>query len=760
MEKPRAELLAPAGSLSTLKAVAAAGADAVYGAGEQFGARAYAGNLTGDELLEALEHLHLRGKRFYLTVNTLLKEQELSGILYDFILPLYEHGLDGVIVQDLGVLRFLGQQFPGMELHASTQMSITGPHGARLLKELGVSRIVPARELSFAELSRIRREVGMELETFIHGALCYCYSGQCLFSSMLGGRSGNRGRCAQPCRLPYRAVEETGKPLREGYLLSPKDLCAIEVLPRILASGVYSLKIEGRMKQLEYAAGVTGIYREYLDRCLYHPKEPYRVKEADRRHLLELGSRSGCTAGYYEMRNGPAMMAMEKSAHTSADAALKGQMRARFGKASQEKIKGILRLSKGFPAVFLVEWNGLQASAEGDAPQEARGCPLTREGVLEKLQKTGNSEFVFESLDIRLEDNLFLPVGELNRLRREALEKLKEQALLEFRREKPVMKQRSDEGWKVEALGTEEPDAEEAGVEEAGVEHQFCMEKEKPYLAVSIQSMDQLPAALDFAWADRIYLESDALPDPGAQGTDLWAQTAEQVHRAGKTLYYVMPACLREDSVARYEAGLSGLRQAGIDGFVTGNYEGLGLLSAWRKREASGCRILADSSLYVWNAESRRALAGIGADEVTLPLEANAGELRSRAFAGGELVIYGYLPLMVSAQCVLKNTGGCRKQSGFLKLSDRLGKQFKVRNQCRDCYNVIYNSSPLWLFHQRKLLDPLGVSGYRISFTTEKEQKVRQVLSCYERVFVRGEAPDPGDFPREYTNGHFKRGVE
>ena len=271
--KKRAELLAPAGSMESLKAAVHAGADAVYMGGQRFGARAYADNPDQDHLKEAIDYCHLHGRSLYLTVNTLLKEQEMCE-LYDYLAPLYEHGLDAAIVQDMGVLSFVREQFPDLPIHASTQMTVTGADGAEFLKEFGVTRVVTARELSLKEIREIYEKTGMEIESFVHGALCYCYSGQCLFSSLIGGRSGNRGRCAQPCRLPYELYQkEQAVRNAEGmYLLSPKDMCALELLPEILKSGVYSLKIEGRMKKPEYTAGVVRIYRKYLDLCLKEKK--------------------------------------------------------------------------------------------------------------------------------------------------------------------------------------------------------------------------------------------------------------------------------------------------------------------------------------------------------------------------------------------------------------------------------------------------------------------------------------------------------
>ena len=307
----KVELLAPAGSYEALEAAFRAGADAVYLGGQKFGARAYAENLDQEQMIQAIEKTHLYGKKLYLTVNTLLKNREMERELYDYLAPYYEAGLDAVIVQDLGVLRFIKRNFPNLHLHASTQMTVTGPEGAKLLKEAGASRVVTARELSLAEIRKIYEETHMEIESFVHGALCYCYSGQCLMSSFLGGRSGNRGRCAQPCRLPYQVYRE-GKKLndeRSAYPLSPKDMCTVRILPEILEAGVHSLKIEGRMKKPEYTAGVVEIYRKYLDRYLAGDKNPV-VSGEDYQTLLDIYNRDGFHESYYAQRNGRSMMAL------------------------------------------------------------------------------------------------------------------------------------------------------------------------------------------------------------------------------------------------------------------------------------------------------------------------------------------------------------------------------------------------------------------------------------------------------------------
>lgn len=338
------ELLAPAGSMESLKAAVSAGADAVYIGGSRFGARAYAENPQEDQLLRGIDYCHVHGKALYLTVNTLLKEQELQEELYDYLLPYYKEGLDGVIVQDFGVMRFIQKNFPLLPIHASTQMTITGVDGAAFLKEQGACRIVPARELSLEEVRQIIQSTGLEVETFVHGAMCYSYSGQCLFSSMLGGRSGNRGRCAQPCRLPYTLLQQ-GKPVvsEPRYLMSLKDMCAVDLLPELEEAGIASLKIEGRMKKPEYTAGVVSIYRKYLDRIQWGDHR-VKVSEEDRRALLDLYSRGGFSEGYYHCAKGPQMMTMSRPNHLGSQAA---QIEKRKKTDRMVRGKALCALAKG-----------------------------------------------------------------------------------------------------------------------------------------------------------------------------------------------------------------------------------------------------------------------------------------------------------------------------------------------------------------------------------------------------------------------------
>ena len=327
--KDRVEILAPAGSMECLKAAITAGADAVYTGGALFGARAYAHNLTEEELLEAIDYVHLHGRRLYLTVNTLIKDREMEKQMYDYLLPYYRQGLDAVIVQDIGLFRFIRKHFPDLPIHASTQMTLTGVDGAKFLEKEGAQRIVTSRELSMAEMKKIADETELEIESFVHGALCYCYSGQCLFSSFIGGRSGNRGQCAQPCRLLYRTPEAK----RPQYLLSLKDICTLELIPEMIESGIYSFKIEGRMKKPEYAAAVAFQYRKYADLYLKYYEEcpaeedpaayamkKYRVREEDRQMLLDLYNRGGFHTGYYHTQNGREMISLNRPNHAGVPA--------------------------------------------------------------------------------------------------------------------------------------------------------------------------------------------------------------------------------------------------------------------------------------------------------------------------------------------------------------------------------------------------------------------------------------------------------
>ena len=747
-KKRKIELLAPAGSYETFQAVINAGADAVYLGGSRFGARAYADNFGEQELLEAIDYAHLHGRAVYLTVNTLLKERELEDELYSYLRPYYEQGLDAVILQDLGAFYRVQSWFPGLSIHTSTQMTVADRYGAGLMKQLGAARIVTAREMSFAEIKAIHDEVDIEIESFVHGALCYCYSGQCLLSSMLGGRSGNRGRCAQPCRLPYEAydahfkkIPPNDKKRKEEYILSPKDLCTVDVIPELVECGIDSFKIEGRMKQAEYAAGVVSVYRKYLDlylECFERvgdarlAKEAYRVSKEDRRSLFDFGNRSGFTEGYYRKHNGRDMITLEKPNHAKGNEALWADIRGRYIQTeSKEKIKGKLILFKDFPAKMEVSLGKLAVSVSGDIVQPAQRQPLSREKVESSIKKTGNTPYEFETLQIEMEPDVFLPVQSLNQLRREALKALGEEALKGFRRTPRKLP------------GTEAELPVDAEGAETG----------EPFLSVSIEERSQLAPLLSYPYVRAVYLDSTCYARDALE-TEL-IEDIGLIRASGKEAYYVLPTVLRMETERFYLAHKDCLRQA--DGIVVKSLDALAFV---RRELPEDCPVLLDAGLYTYNHAAKKLLAAFRPVRDTVPLELNRKELFGRDNRNSEIVLYGRLPLMTSAQCVHANLTGCDRKPTVTWLKDRYGKYFPVKNNCAECYNTVYNTAPLILFGFRSDFERMGLWFYRISFTIESEAQVGDIMNLYEKAFLRGEADAQQCYPKEYTNGHYRRGVE
>lgn len=741
----KTELLSPAGSLATLKAVADAGADAVYAAGNRFGARAYADNFTEEELLEALDYLHLRGKQLYLTVNTLLKEQEIKE-LYHYLNPLYEAGLDAVIVQDLGVLRLVRNYFPGLSIHGSTQMTIMGAYGAKLLLEAGCSRIVTARELSLEEILHIYQETGAEIESFVHGALCYCYSGQCLMSSMIGGRSGNRGRCAQPCRLPYELLtgkQETFSKGKGEYLLSLKDLCGIELLPQLIQSGVYSFKIEGRMKQTEYAAGVTRIYRKYLDKYESNPAQIYEVTKEDKELLLALGNRCGFTDGYYTRKNGKDMVTFIKPSHEKENKGLTQYQAEKEKKVEgKEKIKGILRLFQGRPAHLMLQYKGIQVEVIGDLTGTALKQPLTEKIVLEKMQKTGNTPFVFEELKLEMDENVFLTVGALNHLRRTGLKSLQEEILKKYHRKSESLS----------FAAMEEPHC--ALPEECEAKSNEACRCQGVELRVLTETFQQFQITLKQPEVVRIYLEA-SIYSRKKLAKQLKVQV-HQAHEAGKKCYLALPYIFRMDTALWFRKNWKEIEQAQADGYLIRNYEEIQFL---KDMGVNFEVVQGDYNLYGYSNEARKALEEWSFFNVTLPVELNFKELKEINCTRGEMILYGYQPLMISSQCLFKNVSGCNPGKHNFFLKDRYGKQFPVKKQCEDCYNIIYNMSPTSLLHHMGKIYELHPAGIRLSFTKENPEETERVFACWRQAF-EGSTDSQEKYFSEYTNGHFRRGVE
>jgi putative protease len=726
--KKAVEILAPAGSFESMKAAVAAGADAVYMGGSKFGARAFAENPEEDKLLEAIDYVHFHGRKLYLTVNTLMKEQEM-GELFDYLLPYYRQGLDAVIVQDMGVLSFIKENFPGLPIHASTQMTITGAYGAAILQNLGAERVVTARELSLKDIEQIRDHVDVEIESFVHGALCYCYSGQCLFSSLIGGRSGNRGRCAQTCRLPYE-VKRDGKALgkkEDRYCLSLKDLSTLDLIPDMIEAGVYSMKIEGRMKSPRYTAGVVSIYRKYTDFYLSQGREGYQVKEEDRKALLDLFDRGGQTDGYYKRHNGRDMVVWkEKPSFREGNQALFDFLDKNYvEKEIKEPVNAHAFMEEGQQACLILNASGHEITVTGDLVQTAQNQPMTEEKVRKQLDKTGNTPFYFENLEIQLNGNVFLPVQSLNDLRRRGLEEIERAILKEYRRENEENTSRSEE--------------------------KFTANKRKslesPQLTVSLERPDCLEAATSSPKVSRIYIDAAEF-EP-----ERWKAYVEMCHKNGKECMLTLPHIFRARAEQFFDRHRKELEEAVFDGFLIRSLEEVGYL------EQKGIKgsLVFDFGMYGMNHWSQEMLVELGADELTWPVELNSREL-GKLNVPGELLIYGRLPMMVTAQCIHQGTEQCDKNPTLLMLKDRMGKEFPVKNHCRFCYNSIYNSAPVSLHGFDDAVKALAPSSLRLQFTIESKEQTEAVIRSFTEEFYNGQkAKLPFE---EFTRGHFKRGVE
>lgn len=699
------ELLAPAGNLEIFKGVIESGADAVYVGGSMFGARAYANNFTEEELLEAIDFAHLRGVKVYLTVNTLIKNSEFSK-LYDYLLVYYKRGLDAVIVQDLGVVKAIHEYFPSMEIHTSTQMTVTGADGVRFLSQFGVTRVVMAREVSLAEMKRIHEETGMELEAFVHGALCYSYSGQCLFSSILGGRSGNRGRCAQPCRLPY-TVE--GK--KDEYILSLKDMCGIKALDKLHDAGVYSLKIEGRMKQLEYACGVVKYYRSYID-----SKKP--VSDADYDRIKELGNRCGFTDRYYFDHNGSDMVTYVKPNFVSNAAEPSPEKR-------KLSIEGELVLREGEPGSLTVKRGDVTYKASIEPVSAALKAPLDKKAAIDRINKTGDTDFEFSHIKAQIGENVFVPNGALNKLRRDAISGLCDKLLKKYYRD--------DARYADISSMCELPEH----VVKSDAAHDEAI---NDYTTIcSCMTRRQLETLMGYDCFDVFYLDFDMYDRKTL--IQQFADDVQSLKKRKKKVYLMLPTILRADSSDYFASIAKELDKISFEGFVVKNYEELYLA----EKLFTGKKIIIDHNMYTFNDVSKSAFFEHGVCGDTVPLELNSREIMHRNNAGSQMIVYGYYPLMTTANCVHKNTKGCDKKQKLIYLKDRYNKSFAVCNNCKECYNTIYNSLPTMLTKNISKLKEAGIRSFRYSFTIETPKQIKAVMD---------------DKVAEYTNGHYKRGVE
>lgn len=746
----KVELLAPAGNYESFLGAIHAGADAVYLGGDKFGARAFAENFTEESLCQAIKYAHLFNRKVYLTLNTLIKEKEFSE-LYSYIKPFYEAGLDGIIVQDMGVFSYVRRMFPHLPLHVSTQMTVTGVRGARMLKNEGAVRIVPARELSLTEIKEMKEATGLEMETFIHGAMCYCYSGQCLFSSLLGGRSGNRGKCAQPCRLPYDVLRE-GKPVSEeisSYPLSLKDMCTMEHIPDLIEAGIDSFKIEGRMKKPEYAAGVTAIYRKYIDLYYKKGREGYSVSKEDMQMLEALYIRSEIQDGYYFRHNGQEMITQNAPGYSGSDEKVLGQVRNKY---LEKKMKLPIEMQAFFhkdsDAVLTLSQGDIYVTVTGQSVQKAMKQPVTEQNIREGLSALGETYFELTNLEIDAEEDIFYPLKAIKELRREGILKLEHAIEGEHCPELMLRKETAEMEERKQHLLEKVTDCGKGINENSGTEK----------IHVLVTQKGQLPEVLSFGKdVERIYLDGDICDDRSDWQEIFHKLNLWKKENMGKKVFIALPYILRKRDNAYLQDIVKVLDKA--DGCLVRNLEGYAFLQENNYDKP----ICGDAGFYQWNRES----AEFWAEKLSgfcIPYELSGKEQMDLVSAGTwEQVVYGRIPMMITANCVAKTSNKCLLQGGgkacgdrqfSFSIKDRYKTEFPVYTNCRHCYNVIYNSVPLSLHD--KVQDKKMQTAIRLDFTVEEGKEVKEILKYFISMTQEESLPRPY---LQFTTGHEKKGA-
>ncbi len=770
-KKRKTELLSPAGDIDGAVGAINAGADAVYLGTEEFSARAYAKNLTIEETIEMIQYAHLYHRKLYLTMNTLLKTMEFPRAL-SVLDRLYQAGLDAVIVQDLGLLSCLHQYFPELEIHASTQLSVLSAAGMEQLKEYHVTRVVPGRELSLAELVELKK-TGMELECFIHGAMCYAYSGRCLMSSLAGGRSGNRGRCAGPCRKQYHIPGQ-----KDAYLLSMKDMCSVDRIGALIDAGIDSFKIEGRMKAAEYTAGVTSVYRKVIDRI--ENGEKYVVTKADRAVLKELYIRSELQDGYYFRHNDRNMISLSDPAYSGCSDALKEDIRRRYlAERKRYPISGEIAVCQGKPMRLTLRLDDHEESAEGAVADVAEKRAVSDEEIRKQICKMGNTFYEIKELKIANDGKSFVAVSQLNDLRRSVLEKL-DRALFSMDRHSCLQQEISKDNTKV--------------LNQSQGENRFIYERQysekKPAILIGVKTKEQLNMVLKYPYADGVILDLMML-----SGEDLWDGAYKREHNSGeiqrfdtaaglirkisetqKKWYLRLPEIIRQKDIGRIREQLETTLRLTDDmppeGIYCGSLDAMGIAGEYADRNGEnrtaaeqempkGRKIRADQGIYIMNIQAEKDVLK-HAVSYTAPLELNRKEL-SHAIRkdARELIVYGYLPMMYSANCIVNTTEGCGRTKARTRIIDQENREFPVLMNHYYCFNTIYNCVPLSLHQEVGWLYQAGEAAvFRMEFTIEDAVETDRVMDCFQNVFSGDSSTrTEEEAGKEYTKGHFNRGV-
>ncbi len=693
------ELLSPAGSLDALHAAVCNGADAVYLGVDAFNARHGARNFTLDELPDVVRYCHVRGVAVHLTLNTLVTDREMPDAA-EYIAAAARAGVDAFIVQDLGMVSLCHQIAPKVALHASTQMSLHSLEGVREAAELGLSRAVLARELPRDAIAFICRNSPIEIEVFVHGALCMCYSGQCYMSSVIGRRSGNRGQCAQPCRLPYGYDR-----FEDKYPLSLRDNCLIRYLGELDRMGVASIKIEGRMKRPEYVATVTGIYREALDGA--------DVGRGQMEALRAAFSRQGFTQGYYEGAPGRQMFGTRLPEQENK--ALLQSARATYESIEPQRVPvqfyAIAARGQNL-MVAAQDGNGNICKAQGDVPQEAERRAITPEELAARLSKTGGTPYVCQGVRSVVDPGLSVSAAELNRLRREVLAHL---SAVRGRRAAP----------------------------EIGKYHEpvkFSGQKAQPVLTVSVLKAAQITPQMLRLKPAMIYAPlSEVLEEPAL---------FRKLVKDGQPVAVTLPRVIRDDETRELLGDLQDAAALGIRRALIGNLGHLPLVLS------RGMEPAADFGMNLFNSRAAEQLLHLGFVSCTASFELSLPQLRDLSKPlPMEMIVYGRLPLMLTENCLIKNrTGACTCHAGPVKLIDRMGEEFRVVRDCGTCRSVVLNGKKLYLLDKKENVRRFGLWALRLSFTTENTGEVNSVLSAWSG----GAVFDPG----ACTRGLYLRGVE
>ncbi|MCI8423597.1 MAG: U32 family peptidase [Lawsonibacter sp.] len=692
------ELLAPAGSMEAVTAAVECGADAVYFGYGDFNARRGAKNLSREEAAAAVSYCHLRGCRVHLTLNTLLTDRELAGAA-KLAAHACQIGVDAIIVQDLGAARMLRQTLPDMPLHGSTQMTVHSLDGVRACADLGMSRVVLGRELSRDQIAFICQNSPIEIEMFGHGALCMCWSGQCFFSGVIGGRSGNRGLCAQPCRLKYGWNGRA-----DSYPLSLKDLSLAGHLREIQEMGVACLKLEGRMKRPEYVAIVTRIYAQ----ALREGREPTREELEE---LDQAFSRQGFTDGYYMNRRGPEMFGVRQEGREPRELFARVRREYQSGEGRKIPVNLYALVEAGQPVQAAAEdREGRVVRIQGPVPEAAKKVALTREKAEGQLSRTGNTPYVCARVTTKVDEGLSLPLSVLNDLRRQALDGLtRQRTALPARRIEPYR---------------------------PGVRYENT--RKEPVLTVALREAGQLSQGLLDLKPALVYLpawEGAAHPD-----------TVERCRRVGVPVVALLPRICRDSEVGALEADLLALRDLGVEEALAGN------LGIARRAAQLGFQIRGDFGLGVYNSQTLKELKRMKLLSATASFELKLAQVRDLSKALPlELIVYGRLPLMITENCILYNRSGRHVCGGVNQLTDRKGERFPVV-KAWGCRSEILNGKKLFLADKAADWSRLGLWGARLQFTTESPRECVQVLARYQ---------GKGDWqPNEYTRGLCYRGVE